>query len=276
MRTFAVKTKYLRYLFTTIMDVLRKELNEVYRRQRLQELELPARGLEQALSKAEVYAEVSGKACVVTDIKANRSYFFAGRMAHLIGLTNEEIQCKEIPSSDEDFLYLRMKPADLVELRMLEYEFFKHVESRAPNKRLGPKAIALVSMRDDSGLWQTIEKTTQMLALAPNGALWLVLCCYDMPTHERIGLGINPLVVDNGEGSVIAYHNFEERRGHILSDREKQVLKLIKEGLLSKEIATRLGLAVNTVNRHRQNILEKLAVNNSMEAVNAAIAMRLL
>lgn len=238
---------------------------------------MPAAMLAQALSKAEVYAEVSGKACVVTDISANRSYFFSGRMAKMLGITNEEQQRKEISSSDEDFLYERMKPADLVELRMLEYEFFKHVERLSPDRRFGPKSVGMVSMRNDIDRWQTIEKTTQMLALAPRGgALWLVLCCYDIPSHERIGLGINPMIVDNHDGSVIAYHNFEERRGQILTDREKQVLTLIRDGLLSKEIASELGLSINTVNRHRQNILEKLAVNNSMEAVKAAITMRLL
>ncbi len=257
------------------MDVLRRELNEVYRRQRLHEQELLEVALMRALGLAEAHAEVSGKACVVTDMAADRSYFFPGRMAHVLGLTEQERLCSEISSSDEDFLYQRMKPDDLVDLRMLEYEFFKHVESLPSDRRLSPRAVSLVSMRGADGRWQTIEKSTQMLRLAPDGALWLVLCCYDMPMHERIGLGINPMIVDSSDGTIHAYH-FEDRRGHLLSEREKEVLRLIKEGQLSKEIASRLGLSINTVNRHRQNILEKLAVNNSMEAVNAAIAMRLL
>ena len=57
---------------------------------------------------------------------------------------------------------------------------------------------------------------------------------------------------------------------------KKQILNLIRAGLLSKEIAAELCISVNTVSRHRQNILQKLSVGNSMEAVNAAIAMGLL
>ena len=45
---------------------------------------------------------------------------------------------------------------------------------------------------------------------------------------------------------------------------------------MSKEIAVRLGISVNTVNRHRQNILEKLSVDTSIEALNAAQAMGVL
>ena len=35
---------------------------------------------------------------------------------------------------------------------------------------------------------------------------------------------------------------------------------------MSKDIAQTLSISINTVNRHRQNILEKLQVNNSIEA----------
>lgn len=41
----------------------------------------------------------------------------------------------------------------------------------------------------------------------------------------------------------------------------------MKQGLLSKEIADRLSISINTVNIHRQNILQKMQVNNSLEAV---------
>ena len=46
--------------------------------------------------------------------------------------------------------------------------------------------------------------------------------------------------------------------------------------MLSKEIASTLYISVFTVNKHRQNILEKLSVDNSMEAVQTALAMKLI
>lgn len=62
----------------------------------------------------------------------------------------------------------------------------------------------------------------------------------------------------------------------MLSDREKEVLKLIRDGRPSKQIADMLGISIHTVNRHRQNIIAKLSVGNSIEAVTAAVAMKLL
>jgi len=45
--------------------------------------------------------------------------------------------------------------------------------------------------------------------------------------------------------------------GHSLTDREFEIIKLIKEGLDSEQIAERLFLSKHTVNTHRKNILNK-------------------
>ena len=53
----------------------------------------------------------------------------------------------------------------------------------------------------------------------------------------------------------------------LLTPREREVLALAKEGMFSKEISEKLNISIHTVNRHRQNILEKLQVDNMIEAV---------
>jgi DNA-binding NarL/FixJ family response regulator len=52
-----------------------------------------------------------------------------------------------------------------------------------------------------------------------------------------------------------------------LSDREQQVLDLIAEGLIYKEIGDKLDIAVATVRTHVQHICQKMHVSNRMEAV---------
>ncbi|MBR1799067.1 MAG: hemerythrin domain-containing protein [Bacteroidales bacterium] len=47
-----------------------------------------------------------------------------------------------------------------------------------------------------------------------------------------------------------------------LSDREHDVLKLVAQGLSSKEIAAKLNIAVNTVNTHRKNITKKTGIKS--------------
>lgn len=56
-----------------------------------------------------------------------------------------------------------------------------------------------------------------------------------------------------------------------LSDREKQVLKLVAEGRTSREIAELLNLSVKTVVGHRTNIMEKLGLHNRAELIKYAL-----
>ncbi|NQZ05955.1 MAG: response regulator transcription factor [Algicola sp.] len=55
-----------------------------------------------------------------------------------------------------------------------------------------------------------------------------------------------------------------------LTKREFQVLHLICSGLEKVTIAQQLNLAPKTVDKHRENIMRKMNVNNSVQLVNAA------
>jgi len=54
----------------------------------------------------------------------------------------------------------------------------------------------------------------------------------------------------------------EQQRLQNLSEREKQVLKLIIDGKLNKQIAHELTISLSTVEAHRSKIMHKLQVNN--------------
>jgi DNA-binding NarL/FixJ family response regulator len=48
----------------------------------------------------------------------------------------------------------------------------------------------------------------------------------------------------------------------VLSDREIEVMNLIVQGFINKEIAEQLNIALSTVVTHRRNIMEKLGVKS--------------
>ena len=54
----------------------------------------------------------------------------------------------------------------------------------------------------------------------------------------------------------------------ILSDREKELLHLLSQGLFYKEIADKLNIALITVKKHCNNIYRKLHVSSKTEAIN--------
>ena len=62
-------------------------------------------------------------------------------------------------------------------------------------------------------------------------------------------------------GNDLSYFRYPDEKllmtGNIFSDREFEIIKLIKEGFDSEQIAEKLFLSKHTVNTHRKNILDK-------------------
>jgi len=57
----------------------------------------------------------------------------------------------------------------------------------------------------------------------------------------------------------------------LLTDREREVLKLIADGLSSKEIASDLGVSLKTIDSHRSNLMDKLDIHKVSGLVRLAI-----
>src|SRR6187401_2207408 len=56
-----------------------------------------------------------------------------------------------------------------------------------------------------------------------------------------------------------------------LTDREKQVLKLVAEGRSNKEVATLLGISLKTAMSHREHVMEKLRAHNRTDLIRFAL-----
>jgi len=61
-----------------------------------------------------------------------------------------------------------------------------------------------------------------------------------------------------------------------LTDRERQVLKLVAEGKTSQQVAEELVLSINTVQTHRAHIMTKLSLHNRADIVRYALRKGLI
>ena len=61
------------------------------------------------------------------------------------------------------------------------------------------------------------------------------------------------------------------RSTSMLTNREREVLQLIAEGLNNKEVASKLKIAVKTVFVHRNNIMQKLDIHNQAQLIRFAL-----
>jgi DNA-binding CsgD family transcriptional regulator len=60
---------------------------------------------------------------------------------------------------------------------------------------------------------------------------------------------------------------FNDKLPNALSDREYELLLLLKTGVTNKEIADKLFISINTVKTHLQHLFEKLDVKNRTQAI---------
>ena len=69
----------------------------------------------------------------------------------------------------------------------------------------------------------------------------------------------------------------EPKTGYdLLSDREREILVLLAEGVALKDIARRLNLSVKTVEAHKYNLMRKLNLHDRSELIRYAIRKRLV
>ncbi len=61
-----------------------------------------------------------------------------------------------------------------------------------------------------------------------------------------------------------------------LTPRETEVLKLISNGSTTSEIASQIGLSINTIETHRRNMLSKLGLKNTAQLVRYSVERGLL
>lgn len=116
-----------------------------------------------------------------------------------------------------------------------------------------------------------VMKQYKALELDRQGNIWLALCILSISPDSDIAAPLKSRVVNLETGELFYYPRLNEPQMIIspLSERELQILELISRGFSSKIIADKLFISVNTVNTHRQRIIEKLNVSNTFEAVKS-------
>jgi NarL family two-component system response regulator LiaR len=75
---------------------------------------------------------------------------------------------------------------------------------------------------------------------------------------------------------VLVQGKLQAQEFETLTEREREVLKLMVDGLNNAEIAERLVISLSTVKYHISNILSKLGVDNRVSAVTIAIQKKLI
>ncbi len=209
------------------------------------------------------------------------------RMEHLFTSYNfSDIFGYDVKAANEigtDYFNERIHPEDMAQLTKNAILFLRGFFNDKEGLKQG-KLINEYRIRDAAGKYVRVIEQHQPLEYDKKGNIWLSLSVVDLSPDQRPLESVKSKYLNCRTGEHFSIQELAVKYVYnngndipvSLSRRELEVLKLVKDGLLSKEISEQLFISVHTVNTHRQKILEKLAVDNSMEAVNYAMNLGLL
>lgn len=207
---------------------------------------------------AQSYALLENAIAVLSDMRTNESDVYYGGFTQRLDIGSDDTH---LPSIWEEDIFKRMHPDDLDEKHLQELCFYHFIKRQPATTRTDFYLMSQMRMRSAKGTYIPVLHRMFYIYAPSSHRPWLALCLYSALVHDMTPRCV---VVNSAKGDVM---ELGKREGEtILSDREKQILALIHQGLTSKEIAARLFISVNTVSRHRQDILAKLRVKNSIEA----------
>lgn len=224
-------------------------------------------GLDAELYKnmALSYCRVENAIAVLSDMQADKSYVYFSGTAEELGIDASE-NPKLIDSIWEEDILKRINPDDKLKKYIHELRFFKMLETIDFKERANFSVLSKLRMKDKNGNECLVRHRMFYFYSPGNLKLRFALCLYNIAVDRSRPLSPEFLIINTAKGEVVEEDRFTYK--NVLSAREMEILKHVGEGLTSKEIAQILSISINTVSRHRQNILEKLKVKNSVKAFN--------
>ena len=217
---------------------------------------------------AQNFVNLENGIAVLSDLQNNRSYVYSGKLANELAVFQDE-KAGEIESIWEEELFTKLNAEDVLQKHLLELQFFQFIKTIPFEAHKDYCVVSRLRIADNPNQQALLHKMFYFTN-ANDKNVELALCLYHFDfLNSSLHHG---MIINTANSSVI--HQTEAGNSSFLSVREKEILKMIQDGKRSKEIAELLYISINTVNRHRQNILEKLRVGNMTEACMMAAKLR--
>ena len=187
--------------------------------------------------------------------------FLLDRFGHYYYVT--EYVTEDIQASDKLNIEKLVHPDDLEVVRRIDKKVWEFLDTLPEEEKLTYKYIYEMRVLDRR---KYVRMIYQMRILAFKDDNFLGMGIIDLAPEQSANTSVR-FQIKNCLTDEIVPFAIETATDALLTPREREILALAKEGMFSKEISEKLNISVHTVNRHRQNILEKLQVDNMIEAI---------
>lgn len=226
--------------------------------------------VDKHISVLQTLSSIGNSGFNLFDIHKRQVLFYSSNFGQLLGYQRSDYE-----QIGQQFFIDRMHPEDALNLSSLSVSIFKIFNAFSSEDKLSHKTISEYRMLNAQGKYTRLIEQYQMVELDKKGQLWLMLGVVDVSSNQDEESNSKGQLLNFKTGQFIPL-DVPQKAQVELTKRELEILRLVKSGLLSKEISTKLSISLHTVNTHRQRFLEKLGANNSFEAVNFASKFGLL
>ena len=178
-----------------------------------------------------------------------------------------------VQTPEEAFRLVRERPPDVI---LMDIEFrgsMSGIEATRRVKELAPQAkvVVMTAHEDERLLVEAIEAGASGFLRKTEGVDELIgalkaAAAGEILVDPQALARMLPLMARERE-----VRREASERLATLSEREREVLALLTQGLRNEAIAQRLGISPQTVQTHVRNILGKLEVHSKLEAVAFAV-----
>ncbi len=196
------------------------------------------------------------------------NHAFRKTLSELLNQT-EDIQCPRTFSACEDAI-AKLKIGAMVDVILLDVELpgINGIEGLRKIKAIAPatRVVMLTVFEDHERVFQAIcaGASGYLLKTSPFGRI--------VESIQQVMAGGSPMSPRVATSVLEMFTKMAgPRTDYGLTERERQVLELMKEGLTKKEIAARLELSFYTVDDYLRNIYAKLHVHSQAGAVAKAM-----
>lgn len=218
----------------------------------------------------QVLSDLGNSGISVFDVYKRKVVFYSSNFGAQLGYAPSDYE-----GFRQHFFAGKIHPDDQLKLSHQGVSTMKIYNSLSSDEKINYKQINEYRMLNADNKYVRLLEQYQILELDKAGQLWLLMSIVDLSPNQEEYQGIKSQLLNFRTGKSIPIEVTPKAQQE-LTKRETEILKLVKDGLLSKEISNRLSISLHTVNTHRQRFLEKLGANNSFEAIMFASKFGLL
>ena len=227
---------------------------------------------ERDKSRLHRLSKISHCCTFVVDVYKCSYTYASSNFVDLLGYDSHKIETLE---KQGDYLESRIHPDDRAQLVALQVTLSQFIYSLPLEQRNDYSNIYSFRILNAKQQYIRVTSRHQVLEQDHNGKAWLIIGNMDISPDQKKSEMVDCTVLNLKNGELFS-PSLSFQPSTNLTNREIEVLCLIQKGLLSKEIADRLCISIHTVNIHRQNLLRKLGVQNSIEAIRLGQEIGLL